>query len=135
MENSRTSYSDIAKAVGLKSPTVIERIKRLEADGYIKNYSCGLDFKKLGFDITAFIGIGIDSAAHISDFEENLRKLDNGIVECHHVTGDYTMIIKVITENTESLSMLIKAIRNIQGVDKTNTILVFSTIMDRSRTV
>jgi len=135
IKNGRTPYADIAKQVGMKSPSVIERIKKLESEGIIKKYTTELNYKKLGYDITAFIGISIDNTQHITDFEHEISNLSDEIVECHHVTGDFTMILKVITKNTSTLSKLIKTLRNISGVQKTNTILVFSTILDKKRLI
>lgn len=135
ISNSRTSYADMAKEVDLSSPSVIERIKKLEANGIIKSYTANVNYKALGYDILAFIGISLDSAQSISDFEKNISNIDEDLIECHHVTGDFTMIVKVITKNTDTLSNLIKKIRNIKGVQKTNTILVFSSIMDRKKPV
>jgi len=135
MENARISYADIAKIVGMKSPSVIDRIKRLEQMGIIKGYSADINYKILGDDITAFIGVSIDNAKHIEEFEEQVQDIDPDVIGCHHVTGDYTFLLNVITSNTNSLSKLIKKIRNVPGVDKTNTILVFSSLMDKTRRV
>lgn len=135
IKNGRTPYADIAKQVGMKSPSVIERIKKLELEGVIKKYTTEINYKKLGYDITAFIGISIDNTQHITDFEQELSNISNDIIECHHVTGDFTMILKAITKNTSTLSKLIKKLRNINGVQKTNTILVFSTILDAKRLI
>jgi len=135
MKNARISYADIAKAVGMKSPSVIDRIKRLENLGIIKGYTADINYKILGEDINAFIGVSIDNANHIDEFETSLQDIDTDIVSCDHVTGDYTFLLSVITKNTNSLSKLIKKLRTIEGVDKTNTILVFSTLMDRQRQV
>ncbi|MCX8084202.1 MAG: Lrp/AsnC family transcriptional regulator [Calditerrivibrio sp.] len=135
INNARISYADMAKEVDLSSPSVIDRVKKLENAGIIKSYSANVNYKAIGYDILAFIGISLDSAQSISDFEKNISTFDDDIIECHHVTGDFTMIAKVITKNTDSLSNLIKKIRNIKGVQKTNTILVFSTIMDRKKPI
>ncbi|MEF3255351.1 MAG: Lrp/AsnC family transcriptional regulator [Deferribacterales bacterium] len=135
ISNARTSYADMAKEVDLSSPSVIERVKKLENSGIIKNYSANVNYKLLGYDILAFIGISLDSAKSISEFENTIKEVDEDLIECHHVTGDFTMIAKVITKNTDTLSNIIKKIRNIKGVQKTNTILVFSTIMDRKKPI
>lgn len=135
MKNARISYADIAKEVGMKSPSVIDRIKRLEQLGIIKGYSADINYKILGDDINAFIGVSIDNAKHIEEFESAVTEIDPDIIDCHHVTGDFTFLLSVVTKNTDALSKIIKKIRNISGVDKTNTILVFSTLMDRRRKV
>ncbi|MCA1928073.1 MAG: Lrp/AsnC family transcriptional regulator [Calditerrivibrio sp.] len=135
INNARTSYADMAKEVDLSSPSVIERVKKLENLGIIKNYTANINYKAIGYDILAFIGISLDSAQSISDFEYTIKDFDEDLIECHHVTGDFTMIAKVITKNTDSLSNLIKKIRNIKGVQKTNTILVFSTILESKKPI
>lgn len=135
IRNSRTSYADISKAVGLKSPSVIDRIKKLEQEGVIRAYTTRIDYRKLGYDISAFIGVSIDNTDHIDEFESHIKLIETDIIECHHVTGDFTMLMKVVTKNTESLSRLIKQVRKLPGVQKTNTILVFSTLMEQTRPV
>lgn len=135
LNNARTSYSDMAKEVDLSSPSVIERVKKLENLGIIKSYTANINYKAIGYDILAFIGISLDSAQSISDFESTIKDFDEDLIECHHVTGDFTMIAKVITKNTDSLSNLIKKIRTIKGVQKTNTILVFSTILESKKPI
>lgn len=135
IKNGRMAYADIAKEVGMKSPSVIERIKKMEQEKIIKKYSAEINYKALGYDITAFIGISIDNTEHITFFEKELQRISDDVVECHHVTGEFTMIIKAVTLNTASLSNLIKKIRNMKGVQKTNTILVFSTILDEKRII
>ncbi|MGA1862151.1 Lrp/AsnC family transcriptional regulator [Deferribacter thermophilus] len=135
LNDGRISYADISKAVGMKPPSVIERIKKLEKEGIIEQYTTKINYKALGYDILAFIGISIDNAQHIEEFEETLKNFDDDVVECHHVTGDFTMLLKVITKNTDTLSKLIKKLRNIPGVRQTNTILVFSTIMNKVRNI
>ena len=73
------------------------------------------------------------SIAHpktISLFEESVALLDD-VLECHHVTGQHTLMMKVKTENTSSLERLISAIRSIEGVARTETMVVLSTHTER----
>ena len=135
IKNARTSYAEIAKLVGMKSPSVIERVKKLENMGVLKGYTANINYKALGYDILAFIGVNIDNAKHIKDFEKAMHTFDNDIVECHHVTGESTMRVKIITKNTETLSLLINKLRDLPGVLSTSTILVLSSILDGKRMV
>lgn len=128
--NGRVSYTDIAKEVGMKPPSVIDRIKKMETDGIIYDYCARVNYKKLGFDVVAFIGVSIDNPVHIDNFETEIKNVDDDIVECCHVTGDFTLLLKVITKNTNTLAGIIKKLRNFTGVVNTNTILVFSTMLD-----
>lgn len=131
IENGRISYTDIAKEVGMKPPSVIDRIKKMESDGIVYKYAAHANYRKLGYDIVAFIGVVIDNPLHIDDFETKLQDVDEDIVECYHVTGDFTLLMKVITKNTNTLASIIKKVRTFSGIVNTNTILVFSTMLDR----
>ena len=88
------------------------------------------DGRRLGLDITAFIGVLISHPALIPDFERRVTKLDD-VLECHHVTGEYTLLLKAKTANTSSLERLISQIRSIEGVGRTETLVVLSTHTER----
>ena len=55
------------------------------------------------------------------------------MLECHHVTGEYTLLLKVKTANTSSLEQLITQIRSLDGVTRTETTVVLSTHAEGSR--
>ena len=52
------------------------------------------------------------------------------IKECFYITGDYDYSLKIITENTRTLELLLTRIKNQQGIVKTQTIVILSTITD-----
>ncbi len=131
IENGRISYTEIAKKVGMKPPSVIERIKKMESDGIVYDYNARVDYRKIGFDIVAFVGVIMDNPVDVDDFENKLKNVDDDIVECYHVTGDFTLLLKVITKNTNTLAGIIRKLRELPGITGTNTILVFSTIINR----
>src|SRR5467141_3913557 len=113
-EDCRTSLVRIGEQVGLSAPAVLERIKKLEAAGVVLGYRALLDARRLGLDITAFIGVLITHPDRIADFERKVAALDD-VLECHHVTGGYTLLIKAKTANTSSLERLISEIRSLPG--------------------
>ncbi len=129
--NGRIHFKDIAKKVNLKPPSVIERIRKLEAEKIIKGYTVLIDEKKLDIDITGFIGVNIDHPQNIDNFERVIEELKEEILECHHVTGEFTLLLKVKARNTAELEKLIGKIRSTKGVVKTHTMIVFSTITER----
>lgn len=135
LNNARTSYSDISKAVGLKSPSVIERIKKMEKEGIIKGYYVDIDYQMIGYDIMAFIGLVIDDAGHEEAFKEKISTFDDSIIECYEVSGDFTLILKVITKNTQTLSNLLKKLKKQPGFQETHTIIVFSKVCEKKRPV
>jgi Lrp/AsnC family leucine-responsive transcriptional regulator len=125
-EDGRTPVAEIARQVNLASPSIHERISKLEQEGIIKGYTVILDSKKLGKDVTAFIGIRVNHALSSGDMVvSELMKIMN-ILEAHTVTGDDDILIKVKTENTTTLEKLLKKIYSIKGILNTKTIVVLS---------
>jgi Lrp/AsnC family leucine-responsive transcriptional regulator len=129
-EDCRTPLARLGEAVDLSAPAVLERIKKLEGAGVITGYRALLDAKRLGLDITAFIGVIIGHPTVIGTFEQQVVALDD-VLECHHVTGEYTLLLKVKTANTSSLERLISQIRALDGVARTETMVVLSTHTER----
>jgi Lrp/AsnC family leucine-responsive transcriptional regulator len=125
-ENCKLPLVKIGERVGLSAPSVIERIKKLEEGGIIRGYTAILDARKLGKDITAFIGVFVDHPKLIAKFEKEIDSFED-VQECHHVTGQHTLLLKVKVDNTSALEELIRKIRSIEGVSRTETSVVLST--------
>jgi Lrp/AsnC family transcriptional regulator, leucine-responsive regulatory protein len=125
-ETGKLPLVKIGERVGLSAPSVIERIKKLEENRVILGYTAILDARKLGKDITAFIGVSINHPKLIGKFEKDIDHLED-VQECHHVTGEHTLLLKVKTDNTSTLEELIRKIRSIEGVARTETSVVLST--------
>lgn len=124
--NGRSHLAEIAKEVDLSSPAVMERVKKLEANGVIKSYQAVIDAKKVGKDITAFIGVSVGQQRDIDAFAANMMG-HHDVLECHHVTGEESFILKVKTANTDSLERLLAEIRSVEGVTRTVTKVALST--------
>ncbi len=122
----RRHLAEIAKEVDLSPPAVMERVKKLESHGIIKGYHALLDAKTLGKDIVAFIGVSVGHQRHIIPFASHMVR-QHDVLECHHVTGDESFILKVKTANTDSLERLLGEIRSMEGVTRTVTKVVLST--------
>jgi len=124
--NGRTRLADIADHVDLSTPAVMERVKKLEASGVITGYQARLDGKKVGKDVTAFIGVSIGNQRDIDQFATQMLSYRD-VLECHHVTGDESFILKVKSANTGSLEKLLGQLRSVEGVTRTVTKIVLST--------
>jgi Lrp/AsnC family leucine-responsive transcriptional regulator len=122
----RSRLAEIAAEVDLSVPAVMERVKKLEASGVIKGYTAMLDGKMVGKDITAFIGVSIGHQREIDRFATQILHYPD-VLECHHVTGDESFILKVKAGNTGSLEKLLGEIRSVEGVTRTVTKVVLST--------
>ena len=122
----RRRLADIADEVQLSAPAVMERVKKLEASGVIRGYQALVDSKKVGKDITAFIGVSIGNQRDMGRFATQMMRYQD-VLECHHVTGDESFILKVKSANTGSLEKLLGDIRSVEGVTRTVTKVVLST--------
>ena len=99
--DARASYSEIGRRVGLTTPAVIERIRKLEDAGILTGYRAEIDPAKIGMPITAFIRMsitGVDYSHIIQVAEESTE-----ILECHRGTGGDSFIMRVVVESVEHL--------------------------------
>lgn len=132
-ENSKLTTSQISKKTAIPVTTVHNRIKKLEKLGIIKNYTLNLNFKKLGYDIIAFILVTVTytlpSGEKIKQEQvaQAIKKI--GAEEVYIVTGGTDIIAKVRTKNINDLNdFVIKKLRNIEGIDKTQTMIVLQEV-------
>ncbi len=131
-ENCKQPLAAIGEKVGLTASSVNERIHKLEQAGVIQGYTARVDARRLGRDVTAFIGVQINHPEAIAAFEREIGSIDD-VLDCHHVTGNHTLMLKVKTCNTESLERLIDRMRCIEGVMRTETMVVLSSHTERTR--
>lgn len=119
-QDGRISMKDLGKIVGLTSPAVSERVKRLEESGIIEGYKAVVNPDALGRVIKAFIHISLPSNMYKAFIED--ARHDPRIVECHHITGDDCSVLKVIVKDMYELEEVIDSIKKI-GSTKTSVIL------------
>ncbi len=131
-EHGRIAHVKLGEQVGLSAPSVIERVKKLEDSGIITGYHAAVEAKRLAKDVTAFIGVSIGNPKTIGLFEQTIDLVDD-VLECHHITGEHTVLLKVKTHNTSTLEQLIRTIRLIEGVARTETMVVLSTHTERTQ--
>src|SRR5271166_7107681 len=90
-DQGRVPLVKLGEQVGLSSPSVIDRVKKLEDGGIITGYHASVDARKLGRDVTAFIGVSIGHPRTVNFFEESIAMMQD-MLECHHVTGEHTVL-------------------------------------------
>ena len=128
--NGRATQLELAKAVGLSQPSIAERIRKLEEKGVITGYAARVDASRLGLDITAFIGVGIEHPRFFQGFAKKVKALPQ-VLECHRVAGEDSYVLKVKTRNTASLDrLLVEVLRTIPGVTRTQTTIVLASIKE-----
>ena len=128
--NARSTFSDLGIVVGLKPPAVHERVKRLEARGYVRAYAAQLDNKRLGFELTALVSCYTTPDCRYDAFIASLSALPE-VCEVHSVAGEESFVLKVVTRSTVHLDELLSRLKAVDGMARTKTTLVLSTPFER----
>ncbi|MBA3351732.1 MAG: Lrp/AsnC family transcriptional regulator [Blastocatellia bacterium] len=104
-EDARVSFAELGRRVGLTTPAVIERVRKLEDSGVITGYRAEIDTAKVGLPIIAFVRMSITGVdySHIIEVAEQ----SNEILECHRGTGGDSFIMKVAVSSVEHLQQII----------------------------
>ncbi len=126
--NGRISVADLARKIHLSQPAVHNRIKRLERQGLIRRYVAVLDREMLGYDVLAFIQLGIKqhSNEQMQQLIDRLTAIPE-VLECYRVAGEFDLMLKVVLANTKQLDVFIeKHLANVSGIGRIATHLVLN---------
>jgi Lrp/AsnC family transcriptional regulator, regulator for asnA, asnC and gidA len=106
-------------------------MRKLESMGIIKSVQLNVMPAKLGYDITAFLGVYLDKSSLYNDVVKELEKIPE-IVDCHYLTGNYSMFLKIICRDTTHLKeVLHNKIQQITGIDRTETFISLEESINR----
>jgi len=128
-KDSRQTTSKLSKKLNIPITTVHNRIKKLIKEGIIINYTVNLDHNKLGRPVPAYIGVTINynlPGKKISQFDvaKEVKKIV-GVYEVYIMTGGADLLVKVLVKDITELNTLVtEKLRNIAGVDKTQTAII-----------
>ncbi len=123
VEDGKTPYTDIAKQLFVSSGTIHVRMKKMEQLGIVCGSSLNLDYYKLGFTVTAFLGVYLDKSSLYSNVAEELKQIPE-VVEANYITGSYSILAKLICKDTNHLhSVLREKIQQINGIQRTETFI------------
>jgi Lrp/AsnC family leucine-responsive transcriptional regulator len=128
-KDGRITNADLAKAVGLSPPSVLQRVRALEKAGLIRGYVALLDPERLGLRITAWVEITLDlhQDQPIERFRRSVQEIPE-ILECYNVSGDFDFLLKVIVRDMRSYESFIREkLAKIKGVNQVRTNMVLGT--------
>ena len=124
LDDGREAWSRIGERVGLTGPAVAERVKRLEERHVIKGYAALVSPEAVGFPLTAFVAVTLETPAHRRAFLARIGALPE-IQECHHVTGDDDYLLKLRCRGPADLDRLLtEQLKGGPGVVRTRTQVV-----------
>jgi len=102
-ENARLTVKELAQKVHLSSSPVYERMKRLEREGYIKNYIAVLDVDKLNQGFIVFCNVKLKKINRniVNDFKAEIEQLDE-VTECYNISGSFDYLLKIHARDMKS---------------------------------
>ena len=126
--NGRISNADIARNIGMAPSGVLERIRKLEDKGIIRQYFTDIDARSLDLNVLAYIFVKANK--QMTDTATALAKIP-AVLEVHHICGEDCYLVKVRSADTESLGRLLQEdINGISSVSSTKTTIVLNTIKE-----
>jgi Lrp/AsnC family leucine-responsive transcriptional regulator len=132
-ENARITQAEIAKTVGLAPSAVLERIRKLEARGAIREYVAAIDPHVANRALLAFVSVRTNEYGPDQPSARALAAIPE-VLEVHHVAGDDCYLLKVRTRDAEHLGQLLRErIAGTPGVVSTRTTIVLETVKETSR--
>jgi len=131
LADSKRSYRELAKAIGVSAATVINHVQRLESAGVIKDYTIGLDHERLGYELTVITEI-IVSKGKLLETEEEISKIPNTCA-VYDITGQTDAMVVVKFKSRSNLSDFTKKLLAMPHVERTNTHVVLTTMKEDFR--
>lgn len=131
-EDGKKPYSQVALELGISNTMVHQRVQRLRKTGILKRYSIEIDEKKLGFEWGAFTGVILHDGSDTDEVIAELEKIPE-VTECYHISGTYTLFIRVVARNNEHMRQLLyQKIEDISGIQKTESMVDFGIAFKRN---
>ncbi len=131
MENAKKAYTEIAQQLYVSGGTIHVRMNKLAEAGIVKGYHLVVDHAKLGYDISAFLGIYLDKSSLYDDVSTELEKIPE-VVGAHYTTGLYNIFAKIVCKDTRHLrEVLHDKIQKIPGIQRTETFISLQESINR----
>ncbi len=116
-------YTEIGQRLDVSGGTVHVRMKKMESLGIVKGAQLLIDYAKIGWDISAFLGIYLDKSSLYEDVAKQLEEIPE-VVNIHYTTGIYSIFAKIICRDTQHLrEVLHDKIQRVKGIQRTETFI------------
>jgi Lrp/AsnC family leucine-responsive transcriptional regulator len=129
-KDSKKTTKELSLILNLSVTAVYERIKKLEREGFIKNYVALINRSKVGKSFIVFCHIKLiqHTREFLTKFESQVVKLSE-ILECHHVSGDYDYILKIAVRDMEEYrEFLVTKLTTLEHIGSTHSTFMISEV-------
>jgi len=131
VRDSRSSFREVAKRIGVSTGTVLSRTKRMEKEGIIRSYSAVVDWEKVGYHLTAVTEINV-SKGKLLEMEREIAKIPSTCV-VYDITGSTDAVVVAKFRSREELSQFTKSLLSMTFIERTNTHVVLTTVKEDFR--
>ncbi len=131
IKNARMPFLEIARECGISGAAIHQRVKKMEDSGIIDGSRLIVKPKALGYDVCAFVGVSLVQTSYYTEAVEVIKRIPE-VVECHFVTGNYAVMLKVFCrDNDHLLDVLVNTVQKIPGVARTETLISLDQAFER----
>lgn len=131
IKNARMPFLEIARECGISGAAIHQRVKKMEDAGIIDGSRLIVKPKALGYDVCAFVGVSLIQTSYYTEAVEVIKRIPE-VVECHFVTGDYAVLLKIYCrDNDHLLDVLVNTVQKIPGVVRTETLISLDQAFER----
>lgn len=131
IKNARMPFLEIARECGVSGAAIHQRVKKMETNGIITGSRILVKPQALGLNVCAFMAVSLSKANTYQQVVNDLKKIP-AVVECHFVTGEFAMLLKLYCKDHNHLmSVIMNSIQNVQNVVKTQTWVSLDQAIDR----
>lgn len=124
-QNARIPFVEVARQCGVSGAAIHQRVQKMMDDGIITGSQFTLNINNMGYHTCAFVGLQVN-LTKATTHDEVFRQISEipEIVECHHITGKYSLLLKIHTRSNEHLKkILVEKIQSILEITSTETFI------------
>ncbi len=130
--DAKKPFTEVARKVFVSQGTVHVRMNKLIEAGIVEKTTLKINYARLGFDVTAFIGIYLEKSSLYEQVLEKLKQIPE-ITNVHYTTGNWSMFVKIHCRDTTHLKeVLHEKMQQVEGIERTETIISLEESLDRS---
>lgn len=131
VKNARMPFLEIARECGVSGAAIHQRVKKMEVNGIITGSRLTVKPKALGLNVCAFMAVTLNKANCYEQVVNDLKKIP-AVVECHFVTGEFALLLKIYCmDHNHLMSVIMNSIQNVPNVAKTQTFVSLDQAIDR----
>lgn len=131
-DDAKKPFTEVARRVNVSQGTVHVRMTKLGEAGIVEKTTLKLNYARLGYDITAFIGIFLEKSALYDKVVAKLKEIQE-ITSIHYTTGNYSMFVKIHCRDTNHLKeVLHDKMQQVDGIERTETMISLEESLDRN---